>query len=63
MPRIKFSKMECSPAWLNQAITTWNVDSNLHPEICVSLSHVQLFMTPWTVARQAPLSVGILQQE
>ena len=26
---------------------------------CVhSLSHVQLFATPWTVARQAPLSMG-----
>ena len=28
---------------------------------CWSLSHVQLFVTPWTVARQAPLSMGILQ--
>ena len=26
-----------------------------------SLSHVQLFETPWTVAPQAPLSMGILQ--
>ena len=26
-----------------------------------SLSHVWLFATPWTVARQAPLSMGILQ--
>ena len=26
-----------------------------------SLSHVRLFVTPWTVARQAPLSMGILQ--
>ena len=25
------------------------------------LSHVQLFETPWTVAHQAPLSMGILQ--
>ena len=24
-------------------------------------SHVQLFVTPWTVACQAPLSMGILQ--
>ena len=23
------------------------------------LSHVQLFVTPWTVARQAPLSIGL----
>jgi len=26
-----------------------------------SLSHVWLFATPWTVAHQAPLSIGILQ--
>ena len=28
-----------------------------------SLSHVQLFVTPWTVARQAPLSMGLSRQE
>ena len=28
-----------------------------------SLSHVQLFVTPWTVACQAPLSMGISRQE
>ena len=28
-----------------------------------SLSCVQLFMTPWTVARQAPLSMGLPRQE
>ena len=28
-----------------------------------SLSHIQLFVTPWTVARQAPLSMGFSRQE
>ena len=28
-----------------------------------SLSHVRLFATPWTVASQAPLSVGFSRQE
>ena len=28
---------------------------------CQSLSRVRLFVTPWIVARQAPLSLGILQ--
>ena len=28
-----------------------------------SLSHVQLFATPWTVACQAPLSMGFSGQE
>ena len=32
--------------------------------VCVkSLSCVQLFATPWTVARQAPLSMGFSRQE
>ena len=30
--------------------------------VCV-LSHVQLFVTPWTVAHQAPLSMGFSRQE
>ena len=28
-----------------------------------SLSHVRLFVTPWTVAYQAPLSMGFSRQE
>ena len=28
-----------------------------------SLSRVHLFVTPWTVAHQAPLSMGLSQQE
>ena len=31
--------------------------------VVYSLGHVQLFTTPWTVARQAPLSIGFLRQE
>ena len=30
---------------------------------CQSLSHVQLFVTPWAVACQTPLSVGFSRQE
>ena len=32
--------------------------------VCVqSLSHVQLFVTPWTAAHEAPLSMGFPRQE
>ena len=31
------------------------------PVCAKSLSHVRLSVTPWTGARQAPLSIGILQ--
>ena len=32
-------------------------------EVCYLLSSVWLFVTPWTVARQAPLSLGFSRQE
>ena len=31
--------------------------------VCYSLSHIRLCATPWTVAHQAPLSMGFSQQE
>ena len=31
--------------------------------LCVWLSHVRLFATPWTVAHLAPLSMGFSRQE
>ena len=31
--------------------------------VCYSLSRAQLFVTPWTVAHQAPLSMGFPRQE
>ena len=31
--------------------------------VCVLLSHVRFFATPWTVAHQAPLSMGFSRQE
>ena len=34
----------------------------VHMLVC-KLSHVQLFATPWTVAHQAPLSLGFSRQE
>ena len=36
-------------------------DSAVH--VVCSLSHVWLFATPWTVAGQAPLSMGFLRRE
>ena len=35
---------------------------NIHTR-AQSLSHVQLSVTPWTVAHQAPLSMGFSRQE
>ena len=41
---------------LNQPIWNFQIKRQL-------LSHVQLFMTPWTVAHQAPLSMEFSRQE
>ena len=36
----------------------------VHARVCIQLlSHVQLFVTLWTVAHQAPLSMGFPTQE
>ena len=36
---------------------------NLEIVAIQALSHVQLFATPWTIARQIPLSMGFPRQE
>ena len=41
----------------------WDTKYVLFVCLCYSLSHVQLFATPWTVACQAPLSTGFSRQE
>ena len=35
----------------------------MHVCVLSCFSHVQLFATPWIVARQAPLSMGFSRQE
>ena len=70
------SKHHCTLVLLNRAPferlyfwnTCLNISFNLITIYCESesvkaLSHVPLFVTPWTVARQAPLSMGFSRQE
>ena len=42
--------------------TTWYLLSHVVTAIIWLLSRVQVFVTPWTVARQAPLSMGFSQE-
>ena len=43
---------------------TWESPFRIYFYTCVSsLSHVQLFVTPWTVAYEAALSMGFSRQE
>ena len=51
-----------------EAETTWFLEAACHKvhskgSEVKSFSHVQLFATPWTVACQAPLSMGFSRQE
>ena len=44
--------------------TQWNQDWGQRTFVIVqSLSHVRFFAIPWTVAHQAPLSMGFFRQE
>ena len=42
---------------------TTSIRGSIMMEVVWLLSHVWLFVTPWTVARQAPLSMGFSRQE
>ena len=50
---------------LMELIQTMGPSSERKTSVCVlsRFSHVRLFVTPWTVARQAPLSMGFSRQE
>ena len=41
----------------------WQSSEQMEVWKCYLLSHVQLFVTPWTVAHQAPLSMVFSRQE
>ena len=47
-----------------QADAETKEETSAHGKVKVkSLSHVQLFATPWTIAHQAPWSMGFSRQE
>ena len=51
----------------SETLYPWNTNHRLYfKNICLCaqfLSRVQFFATPWTVAHQAPLSIGFPRQE
>ena len=54
---------KCTETSQSYVIALFSLKMLLLLTVCCaqSLSHVRLFVTPWTVAHQAPLSMGILQ--
>ena len=68
--KTKFTSASVSP-WQHQfhfgslgcPFTTARAISKEGRKEVKSFSHVQLFATPWTVAHQAPLSMGLSRQE
>ena len=54
-PRLVLQLQRERLTWLQQG------DLECDQVIVLVLGHVQLFVTPWTVAPQAPLSMGIFQ--
>ena len=75
--RRKEIKNTCCTFWLVMKFKSWSshiwkrtfygwardFESYLCVCVCKSLSGVQLFVTPWTVAPQAPLSIEFFRQE
>ena len=65
----------CTCVCLCGHVYAMRVRMRIHGYVCVCIytlhatcllsrfSHVRLFATPWTVARQAPLSMGFFRQE
>ena len=51
--------------WLcvKHSVTEQSYTENVHVCVLRHFSCVQLFVTPWTVARQAPLSMGFSRQQ
>ena len=47
----------------NRSKTQENTYHIIHSCVCQSLNRAQVFATPWTVAHQAPLSMGFSRQE
>ena len=59
----RFSFEVCS-FWYKAAwVMRWFFSNRQHLKWFFGPLHVRLFVTPWAVARQAPLSVGISRQE
>ena len=47
----------------HSSILAWKIRGTEEPVVVYSLSLIQLFVTPWTGAHQAPLSMGFSRQE
>ena len=46
-----------------KAVFIKNLNKGVHTSVLSHFNHVQLCVTPWTVARQAPLSLALSRQE
>ena len=58
--------VSCIGRWILYHCTTWeapNASQVLIMSVCSGASHVWLFVTPWTVTCQAPLSMEFFRQE
>ena len=48
--------------WLHQVMTLLSIDVIMYLCACM-FSHIRLFVIPWNVSRQVPLSMGFSRQE
>ena len=57
------SQPQKSCRWMPLFLTSHNWPNKVKSSQVKSLSHVRLFATPWTIAYQAPLSMGFSRRE
>ena len=59
--------MICSFKWViityRLTFVCWFISVSYNSVLCLVFSHVRFFVTPWTIACQAPLSMGSSQQQ
>ena len=50
-------------SYIEKYLESYNLNINLNACACCMLNHIWLFVTPWSVAYQAPLSMEFSRQE
>ena len=58
-----FSRNKTPDWWERCCFSPWDMVISFFTVLCSSAQSCRLFVTPWTVAHQAPLSVGFSRQE
>ena len=60
---VAYLKYMCLLSWPFCSLYDFGISRKQYKWECPLLSHIRFFVTPWTIAHQAPLSMGFSRQE